>query len=49
MYERVTELRPLDFIILGLVCIAILLEAITYWELGELRSAVRRIEIVEGR
>lgn len=48
MYKRVSDLRPLDFIILTLIALAILFQAITYWELDQLRNAVQRIEIEEG-
>src|SRR5208282_2186491 len=45
MYERLTEVRPLDFIILALMALAILFEAITYYELNEVRSELHTIEI----
>jgi len=45
MYERLTEIRLLDFIILCVIAVAILFEAITYYELNEVRSELHTIEI----
>jgi hypothetical protein len=49
MYERLTEVRLLDFVILGIVVIAMLLEAITYFEVDDLRRQVGTLEIEVGK
>jgi hypothetical protein len=49
MYERLTSVRLLDFIVLALVAPAILFEAITYFEVDELRRQVSTLEIEVGK
>jgi len=49
MYERLTEIRPLDVIILALLGISILFNAITYGELDIVRGDVQQIKIEVGK
>ena len=49
MYEHMTAIRPLDFIILSLIALAIIFSLITYAEVIDLRSTVARMQFEETK